>query len=189
MAVPACPTPAALKGLNVYIIVDPDTRKESPTPRFIEAADARAVTDWVRADGTLVLLANDTANCEITYFNALAQNFGLRFTDQSLNMVQGNEFQQGKVDLTSGRAVSKTAGTACVKELAVLEIKAPAQSLVTNAGRVIMATARLGKGRVFALGDPWLYNEYLDGRKIPAEFQNFQAGRDLARWLLSESGK
>ena len=104
-------------------------------------------------------------------------------------MVQGNEFQQGKVDLTSGRAVSKTAGTACVKELAVLEINAPAQSLVTNAGRVIMATARLGKGRVFALGDPWLYNEYLDGRKIPAEFQNFQAGRNLARWLLSESGK
>lgn len=88
------------------------------------------------------------------------------------------------MDLTSGRAVFKTASTVYVKELAVLEAKAPAQPLVTSAGRVIMATARLGKGRVFALGDPWLYNEYLDGRKIPAEFQNFQAGRNLARWLL-----
>lgn len=47
-----------------------------------------------------------------------------------------------------------------------------------------MATARPDKDHVFALGDPWLYDEYRDGRKIPGEFENFRAGKDLARWLL-----
>jgi unsaturated rhamnogalacturonyl hydrolase len=36
------------------------------------------------------------------------------------------------------------------------------------------------------LGDPWLYNEYVDGRKIPAVYENFQAGKDLGRWLLAK---
>ena len=183
-AVPAAPTAASLKNLSVYIIVDPDTRKESPNPHYIAPTDAKAVTEWVRAGGTLVLLANDTANCEIKHFNELAANFGLRFTDQSVNMVKGSQFEQGKVDLSSSKSVFKTANAAYVKELAVLAVQAPAQPLVTNNGKVIMATAKLGKGRVLALGDPWVYNEYVDGRKIPAEFENFRAGKDLARWLL-----
>jgi unsaturated rhamnogalacturonyl hydrolase len=29
-----------------------------------------------------------------------------------------------------------------------------------------------------------LYNEYTDGRKIPAVYENFNAGKDLATWLL-----
>ncbi|MFC7666123.1 hypothetical protein ACFQT0_00745 [Hymenobacter humi] len=110
----------------------------------------------------------------------------MKFTDQSVNMVQGSQFEQGKVELTSGKTVFKNATAAYVKELAVLAVQAPAQPLVTNNGKVIMATANLGKGRVFVLGDPWLYNEYVDGRKIPASFENFQAGKDLAKWLLNK---
>ena len=44
---------------------------------------------------------------------------------------------------------------------------------------LIMAVAKYGKGAVFVLGDPWLYNEYTDGRKLPAEFENYQAACDL----------
>ena len=51
-------------------------------------------------------------------------------------------------------------------------------------GDVIMATAKLGRGVVFAIGDPWLYNEYVDGRKLPPEFENFKAAQDLSRWLI-----
>jgi unsaturated rhamnogalacturonyl hydrolase len=184
VAAPTAPTAASLKNLSVYIIVDPDSRKESPKPNYVQPADSKAIADWVKAGGTLVLFANDTANCETKRFNELAKNFGVQFTDQSVNMVKGDQFEQGKVDLTPGKAVFKTAGTAYVKELSVLALQSPAQPLVANGGKNIMATAMLGKGRVFVLGDPWLYNEYVDGRKIPATYQNFQAGKDLAAWLL-----
>jgi unsaturated rhamnogalacturonyl hydrolase len=42
---------------------------------------------------------------------------------------------------------------------------------------------------VFALGDPWIYNEYLDGRKIPAEYENFTAANEMVQWLLSKATK
>jgi unsaturated rhamnogalacturonyl hydrolase len=51
---------------------------------------------------------------------------------------------------------------------------------------VIVALAKLGRGTVFAVGDPWLYNEYVDGRKLPAEFDNAQAAKDLSRWLIGQ---
>jgi unsaturated rhamnogalacturonyl hydrolase len=187
VAVPSAPTAASLKALNIYIIVDPDTKKESPNPNYIQPADSKAITEWVKAGGSLVLLANDTANCEIKHFNELAKNFGVQFTDKSINMVQGSQFEQGRVDLTGGKTVFPNAKAAYVKELSVLGLQASAKPLVSNAGgQVIMATATLGKGKVFVLGDPWLYNEYTDGRKIPAVYENFQAGKDLGRWLLAK---
>ncbi|MGI4866640.1 MAG: glycoside hydrolase family 88 protein [Janthinobacterium lividum] len=187
VAVTGAPTAASLKGLSAYVIVDPDTKKENPNPSYIQAADSKAITEWVKAGGTLVLLANDTANCEIRHFNELAKNFGVQFTDKSINMVQGSQFEQGRVDLTGGKTVFPQAKTAYVKELSVLSLQNPAKALVSNAaGQVIMATAALGKGKVFVLGDPWLYNEYTDGRKIPAVYENFQAGKDLGGWLLGK---
>lgn len=52
---------------------------------------------------------------------------------------------------------------------------------------VIMAVAGVGKGTVFAVGDPWLYNEYTDGRRLPPMYHNFRAGKDLAIWLLEQA--
>jgi unsaturated rhamnogalacturonyl hydrolase len=43
-----------------------------------------------------------------------------------------------------------------------------------------------GKGTIIAVGDPWLYNEYVDGRKLPNVFENFEAAKNLAQWLLSK---
>ena len=184
VALPTAPTAATLKPLSAYIIADPDTKKETPTPHYLDPAADQAIADWVRGGGTLILLANDTANCETRHFNELAARFGVQFTGQSVNMVQGSQFEQGRVDLTSGPAIFSQARTAYIKELAVLQIQQPARPLVVNDGHNIMAVAQLGKGRVFLLGDPWLYNEYTDGRKIPATLQNFQAGKDLGRWML-----
>jgi unsaturated rhamnogalacturonyl hydrolase len=50
-----------------------------------------------------------------------------------------------------------------------------------------MAISKHGKGTVFVVGDPWLYNEYVDGRRLPSEFENFKAAQDLSRWLIAQS--
>jgi len=187
VAVPMAPTAQSLKNVDVYIIVDPDTPKETATPRYIQPTDSKAVEDWVRAGGVLVLMANDTANCEIPHFNELAGRFGVRFGSELVNPVQGTQWEGGKLTIPAGGPMFSTTRTIYIKELSPLTLTRPAQSALTDAkGRVIMATAKVGKGTVFVVGDPWLYNEYTDGRRIPNEYQNFRAGKELATWLLKQ---
>ena len=54
-------------------------------------------------------------------------------------------------------------------------------------GDLLMAFAEYGKGEVFAVTDPWLYNEYTDGRKLPADYDNFAAGKELVELLCCPS--
>lgn len=187
VTVPTAPTAASLKGIDVYIIVDPDSPKETAKPNYVQAADIKAVNDWVRAGGVLVLMANDTANCETKHFNELAQTFGIRFTDKNRNMVQGTQFDQGTVPIPAGNPVFRETKAVYIKELATLEVKAPAKTIVSMGSDAVIAIAKVGKGTVFAVGDPWLYNEYTDGRRIAAKFENFKAGKELATWLLEQA--
>src|SRR5881398_3545919 len=76
-----------------------------------------------------------------------------------------------------------------VKEVSTLQLTAPAIAQLTKEGKNIAATAKYGKGMVFAIGDPWLYNEYVDGRKLPMDFENYKAGQDLVKWLLQQTKK
>jgi len=39
---------------------------------------------------------------------------------------------------------------------------------------------------VIALPDPWLYDEYTDGRKPPPPFNNYAAGDDLVHWIMEQ---
>src|SRR5690606_27115517 len=58
------PTPENLSGLDIYIIVDPDTPAETEDPNYIDAESRKVIVDWVKQGGTLVLMANDSANSE-----------------------------------------------------------------------------------------------------------------------------
>jgi unsaturated rhamnogalacturonyl hydrolase len=178
------PTADNLKNASVYIIVDPDHVKDNPTPGFVSEKDVKAISDWVKAGGVLVLMANDSANCDLEHFNKLANAFGISFSNKSRNMVLRDEYETGVV-IPNDKQVFKEPYKMYLKELSVLNVKAPAKALVTKEGDIIIATAKLGKGIVFAVGDPWLYNEYLDGRKLPAEYPNYKAADDLVKWLLS----
>jgi hypothetical protein len=60
--------------------------------------------------------------------------------------------------------------------------------LADKNGATVIATAKYGKGTVLAIGDPWLYNEYTNGR-LPAIYENDKAASDIAGWLLSKVGK
>lgn len=181
----AAPTTANLKGASVYIIVDPDHIRDNPTPNYVTAKDVKAISDWVKAGGTLLLMANDSNNCDLQHFNLLSKAFGITFTDKSINMVKNDTYPQGEVLPGIGNRVFKTTQKMFLKELSVLDIKAPANALVKKDNDVIIATAKYGNGNVLAVGDPWLYNEYVDGRKLPAEYENYKAAEDLVMWLLS----
>ena len=95
------PTTANLKQANIYIIVDPDTKEENEHPNFIEPQHIKAITDWVKSGGVLVLMGNDIGNAEFDHFNQLARQFGIQFNKDSRNRVQGNDFAMGRI-LTPG---------------------------------------------------------------------------------------
>ncbi len=184
---PNAPTAQTLNGKDVYIIVDPDTPKETPKPNYVQPADVDALDAWVRAGGVLVLMANDSANAELPRFNQLAKRFGMQFGYEQVNPVQGTRWSDGKLTIPANDPIFPHVSTIYVKELSPLTLTAPAKPALLKGNTVIMATAKVGKGIVFAIGDPWLYNEYTDGRRIPIEYQNFQAGKDLATWLLKQT--
>jgi unsaturated rhamnogalacturonyl hydrolase len=180
------PTAANLKGTDVYIIVDPDTPAETPNPHYIEAAHIKAITDWVKAGGVLVFMGNDVGNMEFEHFNQLAKQFGIQFNQDSRNKVPGNEFEKGLLVVRDGDPIFKTARRLYLKEISTFALSAPAKPVFQDGGDVLMAVAKLGRGTVFAVGDPWLYNEYVDGRKLPPTFDNFKAARDLSKWLIEQ---
>jgi unsaturated rhamnogalacturonyl hydrolase len=80
-----------------------------------------------------------------------------------------------------------------MKETCTITVTAPAQAMLTDKGDsteqgdVLMAIAHVGKGIVYANVDPWIYNEYTDGRKAPLGEDNFAGGQELTRWLVLES--
>ena len=182
------PSAALLKNASVYIIVDPDTDKESAKPNYVQPGDAQVIYDWVKAGGVLLLMTNDSGNAEFTHFNQIPEKFGMHFNENSINHVTGNQYEMGALSIQSDDTIFKNEKKVYIKELATLAVKEPAKAHYKNAaGDVIIATAKIGKGTVFAVGDPWFYNEYLDGRKLPADFDNYKAAADLVQWLLKQS--
>lgn len=181
------PTAQNLKSASVYIIVDPDTEKETASPNFLETNEINAIADWVKAGGVLILLGNDAGNSEFEHFNQLATRFGIRFNEDNELLVKNNDFTQGTVKLASGNSVFKKPFKLFLKEVSTLSLSGSAKPLVVDKGHNIMATAKYGKGTVFALGDPWIYNEYIDGRKLPADFENYPATVEWVKWMLKKA--
>ena len=178
------PTFENLKNANIYIIVDPDNLKESPTPNYVQAKDIDEIEKWVKQGGNLILLANDTTNCEIPKFNELAKRFGIEFVGPNLNFVQGTQWEQGAVYIPEGNPIFTPLKKIYVKEITQLKLSKTAKSILNIKDAVVMAEAQVGKGKVIALGDPWIYNEYLNNRRTPLEFENFKAAKKLIEYLL-----
>ena len=181
------PTKEKLANSGVYIIVDPDTEKETASPNYMNETDANEIADWVRAGGVLFLLANDAGNCELAQFNTLSRKFGITFNEDNRNMVKGNNYGMGAINMPPNTGIFQKTKKIYIKEISTIEAINPARPVVRDQDDVIIATAKFGKGIVFAIGDPWLYNEYVDGRKLPAEYQNFDAANELVKWLIKKA--
>ena len=178
------PTTENLKNTNVYIIIDADNVKDNPSPNFMNEQDANTIAGWVKQGGVLLVMANDSANTDLVHMNILFQKFGVRATNNSVNMVKGDNYEMGNVFAVKGNGVFSESIKMHLKEVSALEVKAPATVVATNGDVPVMAKVNYGKGKVMIVGDPWLYNEYLDGRKLPKQYQNFQAAQQLVNWLM-----
>lgn len=185
------PTAANLKGSSVYLIVDPDRPKENPKPNYIEQAHVDAISAWVKQGGVLVMFANDSANVELPHFNKLANTFGMHFSNEMQNhVIDDAHFEDGAI-VTKNNPVFKTASKIFMKDVCAIETKGAAKPVLKNAaGATVIAAAKYGKGNVIAIADPWLYDEYVNGR-LPKEmgFENDKAAVDLVKWLKTLARK
>ena len=179
------PTTLNLKTSNIYIIVDPDTKKESPKPNYIEQKDITEIAKWVYSGGVLFMLANDSANVELPHFNNLAAKFGMHFNDDLQNhVIDDDHFEDGAI-YPADTPIFKTARKIFMKDVCSISTQDNAKSTLKNkAGATIIASAKYGKGTIIAVGDPWLYNEYVNGR-LPAGYENDKAADDIAKWLIA----
>jgi unsaturated rhamnogalacturonyl hydrolase len=178
------PSAANLQELSVFIIVDPDTPKETAHPNYLMPAEISAIAEWVHNGGVLVLMANDSANCEFKHLNDLAEKFSVHFNRDLYNQVINDDYAMARFNNLPEHPLFVGVDQIYIKELSTLTIHPPAQALLKKGGRTVMAYVPYGKGKVFAIGDPWLYNEYLDGYKLPPEYENTKAANNLFLWLL-----
>ncbi len=181
------PSEADLKNTGIYIIVDPDTEKETEHPNYIEDNDVNTIYNWVNNGGVLLLFSNDSGNVEFTHFNHLAAKFGIQFNYDSKNKVTGNQFEMGTIPIALGNLIFKSPSKVYIKEYSSLSLSAPAMPVLVDKNTVVAAVAKIGKGTVFAVGDPWFYNEYVDGRKIPKDLENYKAAENLVKWAIQQT--
>lgn len=181
----AAPNAVNLKNTDLYIIVDPDGYKDAKSPNFIRTADIRNITDYVKNGGNLLLMLNDTTNADAKYVSKLTEALGVKLTGKNINFVKNDNFPEGDVAIAPDSKIFTKPYKLFIKELVTLQPLNP--SVRTEAhvnGEAAIVSGKLGKGKFVIVGDPWLYNEYVNGRKLPVEYENFQAGNELIEWLL-----
>jgi unsaturated rhamnogalacturonyl hydrolase len=183
------PDDAVLGKINVYIIVDPDTTTESSNPNYLNSDEIASITRWVKNGGVLAVLANDAPNCEFTHLNKLMREFGMSFNHVTLHPVTGTDFEMGASTNLPAHPLFKGVKKIYLKEIADINIKGTAKAILKEKGKVLIAENNFGKGYVFAIGDPWIYNEYIDHDRLPESFENRKAAENLTDLLLGHAKK
>jgi unsaturated rhamnogalacturonyl hydrolase len=181
------PTVQNLESAQYYIIASPDNPAKNPAPHYAQSRDGEQVAAWVQSGGVLVLLENDPDNADIEHFNQIADHFGIHFNAVLSHHVIGDDFPAGQIPVAADGKLFHAPHTLYMKDTCTISISGLARALVEDRGTIVMATARYGKGTVLAVVDPWIYNEYTDGRKRPPVHDNFAAGKELVDWLLAQS--
>jgi unsaturated rhamnogalacturonyl hydrolase len=184
----AAPTLKNLSHANIYVIVPPDVPLWNPHPHGIADADVAQIAAWVKQGGVLAIMANDPLNTDIPGLCRLAKPYGIQFQNVTrFHMLDNEPHDKGRITVPAGGPLFQSAHTFFMKDTTDLTLSGQAKSLLTYNGVIVMATARYGKGTVFAVIDPWVYNEYTDGRKTHMEgINNYAGGWELVRWLLQQ---
>jgi unsaturated rhamnogalacturonyl hydrolase len=180
------PTAEKLRDAQFYIIASPDNPSKTPNPHYMTAEDADQIAQWVRGGGVLLIMENDPDNADIPHMDLLADKFGLHFNNVLVHHVIDDNFAMGRIDLTVVPAPLQRPHVLYMKDTCSLTLSNNAVPVLRYNGDLLMAMTTYGKGMVFAVTDPWLYNEYTDGRKLPADYDNFAAGNEMVQWLMDQ---
>jgi unsaturated rhamnogalacturonyl hydrolase len=73
-----------------------------------------------------------------------------------------------------------------LKEIASIKLTGKAKPVLEENNKTYMAEAKIGNGFVFAVGDPWIYNEYIDHGRLTTDFENRKAAENLTEYLLKQ---
>ncbi len=74
-----------------------------------------------------------------------------------------------------------------MKEVAPIDLTKKAVPVLKDGHDAFIAEANYGKGYVMAIGDPWLYNEYIDHKYLPESFENLKAAQNLTGYLVGKA--
>ena len=86
----------------------------------MSAKDADVIASWVQQGGTLLVMANDSVNTDLVHMNILLQKFGVRATNNSVNMVKGDNYEMGNVFAVKGNGVFSESIKMHLKEVSAL---------------------------------------------------------------------
>ncbi len=185
------PSLSNLQNADVYILVDPDTPKETSKPKYMDKKAASAIEKWVKDGGTLLILANDFNNAELDRLNVLSTKFGIRFNKDLLHPEKQRVNEQRDFNSMSStdlpeHLLFKGVKKIFLKEVSSLQCSYPSKPVLEEEGHVLIAEAFYGKGYVLVVGDPWLYNEYIDNKILPTDIDNLTTAKNLATLLLAK---
>lgn len=180
-----------LKQATIYILVDPDTPLETTKPNYMDFKVATAIANWVKRGGILLMFTNDCKNAELDSFNILASRFGMKFTNLLLHPEiskpeKPRDFNSCASINLPNHPLFKGVSKIFLKEISSIICKNPARPILVESRQIIMAESKYGKGYVFAVGDPWLYNEYIDHLMLPDDFENLKAAKNLVNLLITK---
>jgi unsaturated rhamnogalacturonyl hydrolase len=187
------PTAADLKRASIYVIASPDIPSKNPTPNYMDSKSVDIITAWVKAGGVLVLMQNDGPNAEFEHFDALGDRFGIHFNPVLRNHVLTADKTPGLLTIPAGTGgIFQVEHHTYMKDTCTITVSGSAKSILMNSiptdkGDTMMAVAHYGRGTVYAVVDPWLYNEYLDGRNLEPTIDTHAAALELVNWLAHQA--
>ena len=184
------PTEENLKGTSVYLIVDPDNEKETPSPNYVQPEHIKTLKKWVKEGGVLVIMMNDSANCEFEHIKPLTAEFGIKLNQDVKSHVYNDKYDMAAFYIPTGDPIFKTAKKVYLKEVTSLTLSKTAKPILVHQTEkyTVAAAAKVGKGTVVVVGDPWFYNEYLNGHLgYDKGWDNDKAADDFSKWLYSIS--
>jgi unsaturated rhamnogalacturonyl hydrolase len=182
----SAPTVKNLEQAQYYVIASPDNPSKNPNPHYAQPEDGEQVAAWVKSGGVLVMLENDPPNADIEHFNNIVDRFGIHFNAVLSHHVVGNDYAPGLIAAQPDGALFHASHTLYMKDTCTITVSMAARALLTDRGTIVIATTKYGKGTVLAVVDPWIYNEYTDGRKRQPVDDNFAAGQEVVRWLIEQ---